>query len=62
MASKPRQEATIRRSRRRLIYRAERLAQLDLFKPMEDATQRELLKLKGKIALAARELDLVRQG
>jgi hypothetical protein len=61
MASKLRPEATIRRSRRRLINRLSRLSQLDLFEPMDANASREFTKLQGKIALADRELELARR-
>jgi hypothetical protein len=60
MASKPRSEATIRRSRRRLIARLERMSQLELFRGMDEETRKAITKLEGKISLASKELELVR--
>jgi len=57
MAKEPASSTTLRRRRRRLFNRLEPLLQLDLFRGLDDNTERAITELKAAITKTSRELD-----
>jgi hypothetical protein len=52
----PKALATLRRSRRRLIRKLEKLSQLDLFQERDDATKKSIGDLQAKLADTAQKI------
>jgi hypothetical protein len=56
---KPKSLATLRRSRRQLIKRFEKLTQLDLFRERDEETKRAISELQQKIADTSLRIERV---